>query len=84
MAPGCSTNHWKNTKLEKILKPKYDQQICVRINDKLREAINDICEDANINTTDYIRSRLVSSKKYDVQNMNQVREKFCWGNLFLY
>ena len=76
---GSTVNHWINTKLEKILKHKYDQQICVRINDKLREAINHICDDTKINTADYIRSRLASSAKYDAQNMNQVREDFMFG-----
>lgn len=61
------------------MKQKYDHQICVRINDKLRDAINNICEDTNINTADYIRNRLASSATNDIENMTQVRQDFMFG-----
>ena len=73
---GSTINHWINTKPEKILKHKYDQQICVRINDKLRQAINYICDDTNVNTADYIRSGFFSSAKYVAQILSQIREDF--------
>jgi len=61
------------------LKQKFDHQICVRINDRLRDAINNICDDTNINTADYIRSRLATSTTNDTLNMKQVREDFLFG-----
>ena len=61
------------------MKHKYDHQICVRINDKLRETIDTICDETNINSADYIRSRLATSAVNDTQNMNQVRQDFMFG-----
>ena len=58
---------------------KYDNYIGVRINDKLKNAIVEICNDAQINEADWIRSRLADCVKKDALNLDQVKEDFMFG-----
>jgi len=58
---------------------KYDNSVCVRINDTLKSTIVNLCSETNINEADYIRARLTDCVKHDVENMSQVKQEFLYG-----
>ena len=58
---------------------KYDNSVCVRINDTLKNTISQLCDETKINEADYIRSRLADCVKHDVENLHQVKQEFIYG-----
>ena len=58
---------------------KYDNSLCVRINDALKTTISHLCDETKINEADYIRARLTDCVKHDVQNLHQVKQEFMYG-----
>ena len=58
---------------------KYDNSVCVRINDSLKNTISQICDETKIKQADYIRSRLANCVRHDVKNMHEMKEKFLFG-----
>ena len=58
---------------------KYENSVCVRINDTLKTTILQLCNETKITEADYIRSRLTDCIKHDVQNLNQVKQEFMYG-----
>ena len=58
---------------------KYDNSVCVRMNDTLKNKITDLCNETNINQADWVRSRLANCVNYDVENLQQVKQEFMYG-----
>ena len=58
---------------------KYDNSVCVRMNDTLKNKITDLCNETNINQADYIRARLKDCVNYDVENLQQLKQEFIYG-----
>ena len=58
---------------------KYDNSVCVRINDALKNKLTNLCNETNINEADYIRTRLGKCVNYDVENMQAVKQEFMYG-----
>ena len=58
---------------------KYDNSVCVRINDTLKNTISQICNEATINEADWIRARLANCAIHDVENLSQVKQEFLYG-----
>ena len=58
---------------------KYDNSVCVRINETLKHTISQICNETQIKEADYIRSRLTDCVKHDVANMHEMKEEFLYG-----
>ena len=57
---------------------KYDNSVCVSINDSLKHIISKICTDTKINNTDYIRTRLAACTKHDVENLHKMKRGFMY------
>ena len=58
---------------------KYDNSICVRMNDTLKNQITHLCDETSINTADYIRARLKDCVSQDVENLERVKQEFIYG-----
>ena len=58
---------------------KYENSVCVRINDALKNKISQVCTETNINEADYIRARLGNCVNQDVENLHQVKQEFMYG-----
>ena len=58
---------------------KYDNSVCVRINDNLKNKITHVCNETNIKEADYIRSRLVNCIDQDVENLHELKQEFIYG-----
>ena len=57
---------------------KYDNSVCVRINDSLKHIISKICIDTKITEADYIRTRLAACVKHDVKNLHEIKREFMY------
>ena len=57
---------------------KYDNSVCVRINENLKHIISKICTDTKINEADYIRTRLAACAKHDVENLHEMKREFMY------
>ena len=58
---------------------KYDNSVCVRVNDTLKTKITNLCNETNINEADYIRARLRDCVTHDVENIQDVKQEFMYG-----
>ena len=57
---------------------KYDNSVCVRINDSLKNTISKICTDAKINEANYVRTRLADCVKHDIENLHELKQEFMY------
>ena len=58
---------------------KYDNSVCVRMNDTLKNQITTLCNETNINQADYVRARLKDCVINDVENLERVKREFMYG-----
>ena len=58
---------------------KYDNSVCVRINDTLKTTLSQVCNESKITEADYIRARLADCVKQDVEYLHQVKQEFMYG-----
>ena len=57
---------------------KYDNSVCVRINDSLKHILSKICMDTKITEADYIRTRLAACVKHDAENLHEIKQEFMY------
>ena len=58
---------------------KYNYQTCIRMSDNLADSITKICDEHQINESDYIRNSLAESIRNDTQNPSSASERFMFG-----
>ena len=58
---------------------KYNYQTCIRMSDNLADSISRICDENQINESDYIRNSLAESVRNDTQNPSSASDRFMFG-----
>ena len=58
---------------------KYNYQTCIRMSDNLADSISRICDENQINESDYIRNSLAESVRNDTQNPKSASDRFMFG-----
>ena len=58
---------------------KYNYQTCIRMSDNLADSISRICDENQINESDYIRNSLAESVRNDTQNPKSASDRCMFG-----
>ena len=58
---------------------KYNYQTCIRMSENLADSITKICDEHQINESDYIRNSLAESVRNDNQNPSSASDRFMFG-----
>ena len=58
---------------------KYNYQTCIRMSDNLADSISRICDENQINESDYIRNSLAEIVRNDIQNPKSASDRFMFG-----
>ena len=57
----------------------YNYKTCIRMSDNLADSISRICDENQINESDYIRNSLAESVRNDTQNPKSASDRFMFG-----